>query len=457
MEETPAATSSFQLIVLANGIVREINEWVTKLNQERGTAQPATLPPEHTALIARLSRLLTLTADAEPAATAALRRIEDGALRPCTPVLVRTAGSLWGIVSPDVAKPRVAALPPLAEACHCPSTALPPFKLPTAHTAIDSEDALLALDRTLSVVCMQVFAHTYRSYRGFVCYISVLRPDGALFLIDAVRYRATLPRLRLLRCGVVKVLHCTACAARLSADFGSLGCVRCLSVPAEPLWIDWRIRPLAPLMARVVANGMHVLAEMANQGLHAAPFQRGAEEAAGDRAEAFLQAHEISEGVDVAVLGELLTLRTCLAADADESEEYVMTDAQILALLEAQPRTTADMLGVLSRLSPVARRRLPDFVCVFARRKSAVRMLRGGSQRPLAAFEGTCERLARTKSERGSGAEGHFVGEVAEKSDASESVTAELGNGSRRHRNLSKERLESLKNALCNKNENNTT
>jgi exosome complex exonuclease RRP6 len=348
---------SMRLLDLSADFVRKINSLL---------AQPeasANIPKER--LVGRISAVQSHLQSAEEIVcrTIAAHKKRSGEDRI---VYITKSSRPVCIIGERTLKPAISEIDAEAVFCAC-SLAFVPFKQFTSAMYVESEPQLMEIDGTVSQAAIEVFEHSYRSYRGFACFLSVGDTNGNIYIIDAIRFREAVARLRLLKCSIPKIIHCRECVRRLHRDFKQLGCYRNYSLASGDIYIDWRIRPADAYMLQVLQNGVFRIAELHNKGERAERYEAGAEEEL-DGVEELLGRCNLR--ADRASLGRLLKLRRFLARSNNESEQYILTDAQAAALLRQMPRNTAELLGAAGRLSPIAKQHSSDLVMALEERKS---------------------------------------------------------------------------------------
>lgn len=313
----------------------------------------------------RIAAIVEKTADAEAKAAMQLGKLICTAAPASNIVYVRRDGLLKAIVSMSIPKPAICPVDKIRLECDCQHHDFPQFKTTKEYVYIGTEEALFAADQTFSGVCIQVFDHDYRSFYGFSCYLAVYTVDGLLYIIDAIKYREVIPRLNLLRCGVQKLIHCRRCARRLMCDFGDIGCYRNYDAPEKDVYIDWRIRPMNEIMAEVISDSMMEVVEKSNHGVTTEKYAMEDE----NELEEFTSKFGLPSGCPF--LSEMLSLRAYLAKAFDEGVQYVMTDTQLLSILEHTPTTVTEFSDALPRMSSVMRLHAGDFLIVLRKRAKA--------------------------------------------------------------------------------------
>lgn len=228
---------------------------------------------------------------------------------------------------------------------------------------VDSESLLHKIDVTFKNVIIEVFDHDYRSFNGFACWISVLTVDGMLYIIDCLKYREIIPKLRLLKCGVNKIIHCRNCVDRLNKDFGSIGCYKNLKNYNESeIYIDWRIRPINRVFIDMINESMENTIKECNKMYCLEKYESGYRNMFNE----FIENYKLDS--DCPFLYELLDLRIYVAQMYDESVEYVMTDDQLYKIIKEKPTTVEEFDNMFDRMSSAARLHAGDFLLVLKRK-----------------------------------------------------------------------------------------
>lgn len=298
--------------------------------------------------------------NAERRAQELLGRVLNGRVSNSTAIYMRQNGYLRGVVSNDIEKVKVPPCETLEEECECVGYHFLSFNKPTEYIVISREEELIELDRTLTEVYIQVLDHDYRSYHGFSCFITLLDSSGPLYIIDAIKFRQTMSRLRLLRCGVYKLIHCRGCVHRLFKDFGRIGCYQNFTGHESERFVDWRIRPLNDVLISIMFEGMNEIVD--NMECNMAYERYVPSNSTNSEFEEFIGKHELIESGQDCAIKKILQLRGYLASSSDEGLQFVMTDSQMLKLLRELPSTTEEFEETLKRLSPVARQHIGDFI-----------------------------------------------------------------------------------------------
>ncbi|UYI26318.1 ribosomal RNA-processing protein 6 [Encephalitozoon cuniculi] len=310
-------------------------------------------------LMQRINEVQLLVRDSERNFRQILKSTEEGNVRRSSVVIITRDKVPICILGEEIAKPSIEDID--IESVECSHT--PSFHefMPFSNTVfVNTKAQLLAIDRTITQAAIEVFDHTYRSYEGFVCFISAGDTRGNVYVIDAIKLRTVIPRLRLLGCNVPKIVHYGNCVQRLLKDFKHLGCYRSYEIPSDMVFIDWRIRPVPEFLLEVLCKGVCRIGEMLANGVK----MKTSCTKEVDDVEDIASRYSISSNRDV--LRALLRLRRFLAKSNDESVHYVMTDDQVVKLLEIRPDTRDKLLGGLRRLSPLARQHVMDFLYIFS-------------------------------------------------------------------------------------------
>ncbi|AFN84084.1 hypothetical protein EROM_111020 [Encephalitozoon romaleae SJ-2008] len=316
-------------------------------------------------LVQRIEEIQLLVKDSEDRFKRILESIEvEESIRPDTIVAITKNKKPLCILGKEIVKPRIESIDAEnIDCCHTPSFG--EFKAFSSTVYVKTLDQLLDMDKTITQAAIEMFDHSYRSYEGFTCFISVGDAKGNVYIIDAIKFRAAISRLELLKCHVPKIIHCRACVERLLRDFRQVGCFRSYEISPKMVFIDWRIRPVPGFLLEVLFKGVHEIREMAASGVEMKVYCSKEIDETKDMASRY----GISE--DEEILENLLKLRRFLARSNDESVHYVMTDDQVVRLLKAKPTTQEKMVEVLKRLSPLARQHIMDFILLFSGSKKS--------------------------------------------------------------------------------------
>lgn len=342
------------------------SEFVYKLNLflSRFTTHDDEMNRQVESLSQQIARLTDRLSNSEKNFEDLLGRLESSKLSECDIVYLRYKGELYGALSTNIEKIKPSKPLSLSENCLCPAYHFSMFEKPSKFIIISTEEDLINIDKSLTEVCIQVFDHDYRSYSGFTCFLAFSSPSSPLYILDALKFRESIPRLRLLRCGIPKLIHCQHCAKRLFIDFGKMGC--CWNFTAdEDRYVDWRIRPINDMFISLMFEGNSQIIDKIKKGMSVQISTY--EEESG--IEQFISENDYCGNEDL--LREVLNLRKYLASKSDESLQYVMTDKQILILMNEMPKTIERIEKLLVKVSPVLRRHLGDFALIFRQRTTS--------------------------------------------------------------------------------------
>jgi exosome complex exonuclease RRP6 len=285
--------------------------------------------------------------------------------------------------------------PPAAEQMY------PPLHATPCHW-VDTEPALQQLRARLQACpefAVDLEAHSYRSYRGFVCLMQISTRDED-FLIDALELRSSLHVLNdaFTDPRITKVLHGgDSDVLWLQRDFGLYlvgmfdtgQAARVLEMPSFSLahllkaycgvtvnktyqLADWRIRPLTEEMVTYARQDTHYLLYVHDRLKHELYAQQRTAAVWQRSAELCRQAYKVvplSEDDHTALLrrqnaGQLLPhqvsahralfrWRDALAREEDESCSYVLPNHLLLKLAQAGPRTPEQLRMICHPLPPL--------------------------------------------------------------------------------------------------------
>lgn len=227
---------------------------------------------------------------------------------------------------------------------------------------IQSEAQLWAIDKSITQAAIEVFEHSYRSYSGHACFLVVADSKGNVYIIDAIRFRNSIPKMKFLQCGVPKIYFNDQSFQRVASDFKSGCCSRIYDCKPINIFVDWRIRPLDAFMEEILIHGIGLVVDKINNT--EVPLQaRVRETTEAEEYQEFIKNFNVTEDQDL--LQELMKLRKFIAKSFDESPSYVIPDSQVVEILRLKPKTRSDFLKNFRRLSPLARQHLNDFLFLF--------------------------------------------------------------------------------------------
>lgn len=149
---------------------------------------------------------------------------------------------------------------------------------------------------------------------------------------------------------------------RLVKDFGSIGCYGNFDIFSNNVYIDWRIRPLDQAFVTVMVENMRELISMSNIQI---PTEKYQVEEINEITE-FIERNSLPQ--DCPFLAEVLNLRQYLAKHHDEGVQYVLTDKQVIELLENVPTTVQEFEAIMPRMSSVLRLHVGDFILILMKR-----------------------------------------------------------------------------------------
>lgn len=290
----------------------------------------------------------------------AISKIED-AQKTCSDVVyIRKDGDLRAIISRDVVKPNIRPVEKLNISCNCLFEPIGSFEDNKGYIIIETEESLLKLDLSLNNVVMGVYDHDYRSFDGFCCYIGLYLQSGHIYIIDTIKFRDYIPKLRLLTCEVKKIITSQYGVDRLIKDFGTFGCYQNFNVSDTNIIVDWRIRPLNEVFLNIICNDLINAVEKYNSNLIT---ERHDPEAVNEIQE-FRDYFNIPNSL-IGLVEELIKLRSYLAKNNNESPQYIMTNTQLYQLLLNMPKSVNEVEHLLLRMSSVLRLHVGDFLIIL--------------------------------------------------------------------------------------------
>lgn len=346
------------LIDKTANFVKLLNSMVKMINvDDKRTMEQV----EHMKL--RLQHIIDQTASSEMVALASLEKLSRADAQCEEPIYIRWQGEIRAIITLNMIKPEILPIKKNMDECICAPCQAPYFNEVNSIVHIETETDLFTVDNGIQYACIEVFDHTYRTYHGFICVIAVATPEGVLYIIDAIKFREALPRLRLFKCGVAKFFHCNECIRRLMLDIGHIGCALCFGDISTDVFIDWRIRPINPILTQYIFNSICKVIEKLNGGFS---YER------------FIPAHSTEVqvitdeyGIDPhnPALTKLLKLREHLAARYNEGREYVISNPLLVRMIEAAPSTLEELEQLAPKMSNVLRTHAGD-VLIALNKKS---------------------------------------------------------------------------------------
>lgn len=349
------------LLDLSMGFVKKINSF---LDLERAGRRAA----EMARLVERISDVQALVSDANSRVSTIMKGLRNSGTEQGRVFCITKNRIPICIVGEKVAKPRISEV--VAEETRCNHrVGFKWFEAFASVLYVETRSQLVSIDRGIRQAAIEVFSHTYRSYKGFTCFISVGDCRGHIYIIDAIKFRDVIPSLGFLKCGVPKIIHCNECARRLVMDFKDVGCLRRYRMSPREVFVDWRIRPVPGFLLDMLQEGVVKIGDCVNGGEETLEPCLGSDE---ESAELRRMASKYNISDDKDILSNLLRLRRFIARDSDESVYYVMTDRQLVELFNARPATQSEFSNTFKRTSPLARQHMMDFLLVFRKGRGDV-------------------------------------------------------------------------------------
>jgi len=337
-------------------------EFVKQLNTVLGGLDMG--DKDHVELIDRLrgkiSSVMEICKDSEELVNQLLSKIEDNNKQCKDIVYVRKDENILAVVSRDVVKPTIGQVDKINIECDCLLNGFGKLEDNKGYVVVDSEENLRRLDGMLSNVVLGVYEHDYRCFEGFVAVIGLYMPDGYVYIIDGIRFREIIPQLRLLRCGVTKILTSQRGVEWLIRDYGALGCYQNFNIPESEVYIDWRIRPLSEVMCCAICTDLMNAVKKCNMSL----LTERHEPIHVDEVESFMDLFNIAMSKR-ALVEDLIKLRTYLAKNNDESPQFVMTDTQLYQVILNMPENVSEFELLLGRMSSILRLHVSDFLIII--------------------------------------------------------------------------------------------
>lgn len=266
---------------------------------------------------------------------------------------------------------------------------------PPSATLVDSKEALARANSAIAqeaVVGVDIKTHTFRSYKGFICFLQVATPSE-LYVFDMLALRAQAKELSFLSSPkVAKIFYGLpqkrywidrdtplslaggVDLAALAADAAHLnGAIRAhLGIVAtkEFVLLDWRYREVTEEMYTQLKNDVKHLLPLAIALARKTPLDEcqrrlGAPAKYTGRA-ASPEAFAAKYGLPVTrALMEVFSLREFIAKQEDESPSFVLTNRQMQLFLTASPGTPEEAFRTLPRVSSLFKANLNNFLRVL--------------------------------------------------------------------------------------------
>ncbi|OQS55047.1 hypothetical protein EHP00_1809 [Ecytonucleospora hepatopenaei] len=266
------------------------------------------------------------------------------------------------IVAKRISKPNIIHVEKVKEMCNC-EVEIERFSFESNYKqilVIDKLEDLKKLEENLKTCTIEVFEHKYRTFKPFICYIGIYLINAEIYIVDMLRFKSVLRESKLLRCGIPKILHCEECARLLTQEFGDIGCYINFPQTEKSIYVDWRIRPIIPIMIDVIVKSLKNTVEKLKENI---PFEKYMETEEEDFLEVFKAQNCLQEHYEA--LSEILETRAYYARMCNESVEYILSDEQILIFLQSCPKTMADVDVCLPRLSAEIRPYMTDFLTIL--------------------------------------------------------------------------------------------
>lgn len=342
------------LLNLSTAFVRKTNLFLRQSNQ-KGMDKPQVVKD----LIDKIKETQACLENAKDRTSLIMRRLQNRSESPGKVFCVKNRGETICVVGERIQKPNLKEI--VLERLECThDVVFQKFKPFVRTVYVETASQIRLIDKSILQAGIEVFDHTYRSYNGFICFISLYDTNGNIYIVDSIKFRDVIPSLNFLKCGVPKIIHCRGCAEILLKDFKQLGCFRNYSVLPENIFIDWRIRPIPVFLLEILQKGVLKVTGLVNNHKE---FELFCENGEPNELNRITSKYELSD--DENILENLLKLRRFLARSNDESVYYVMTDDQLVRVFKSRPKTQNELSDVLKRASPLVRQHLMDFLHVL--------------------------------------------------------------------------------------------
>lgn len=308
----------------------------------------------------KIKNVMHMCEKSEEILFSSLLKIEENEKECKDIVYIRKDMNIKAIVSRDVLKPVIRPVEKLEVDCMCLFNEFAPFEDKKGYMIVETEEMLKEIDNKLENVVIAVFDHDYRSFEGFTCFISIYTEFGHIYIIDAIKYRDILPKLRLFTCQVKKIFSSQKDVERIIKDFGCIGCYQNFDIPESKVFVDWRIRPLNDILCYIICSTMIDTVEKVNNRIvterhFPGPIEEGL---------AFIEKYNIGESLQN-VTNDLLKLRNYLGKQYNEGLQYIITDNQLYSVIINMPRTISEFEVLFPRMSSVLRLHVSDFLLVI--------------------------------------------------------------------------------------------
>lgn len=246
-----------------------------------------------------------------------------------------------------------------------------------------------------SVIGVDIQKHTFRSYKGFLCYMQV-STKTQIYIFDMLSLRSHSQSMYFLQSeNIYKVMHKMyskrywiekdmKCIVPKAIDIDNLANTLFSSPSSQSLvqlvkrylkveykreldLFDWRYRPITrEVHKHLVDQVLYLLPLLCKvaQDLSSISFcQRLCAQTdvkfSSDTASEFAKKYGIKE---TPILIEIFLLRQFIAKQEDESPHFVMTDRQLLLLIESHPETPAEIFSLFPKTSSLFKANMNNFL-----------------------------------------------------------------------------------------------
>ncbi|KAL6120584.1 hypothetical protein NUSPORA_02663 [Nucleospora cyclopteri] len=277
-------------------------------------------------------------------------------------IYVREGTNLKAIIGQNIPKIELSEINKLEESCNCQFNETEKFQPITTINVISDINSLFSIDTKFTTVVLEVFSHNYRSFKNFSCWFGIYTLKGEVYLLDAIKFRDMLVKMRLLRCGVQKIIHCENCAKLLIEEFGSIGCFQNYNQEEKDVYIDFRIRPINDIFKEYMVESLKETVEKFNLNMALDKYQNEQVD--------LIEEFKLNNGIkqEIPYLNNLVNFREYLSEKYNEGAQYILPDDQLISLLEANPLTVSDFTATLERMSPILRIHATDILIILRKK-----------------------------------------------------------------------------------------
>ncbi|ORD98716.1 hypothetical protein A0H76_2022 [Hepatospora eriocheir] len=356
------------ITLIAKTILSEINKVISEINANNGTSD------DFKELITEINILTEKLKDSETNVRNLFELIEQENKTPDDAIYITENNQLRSIIPYNIIKPHIPEINKLESNCNCQKEHSFRFENLSDCVVIKDENMLIEIDSQLETVFIEIFGHYYRTYNPFICWMTLLDINGKLYIVDVLKFRMILPKLRLLNCGVDKIIHCRECVRYLERDFGKIGCYINLprEIKCDVSLFDYRIRPLNDIFINLMKSSVNDNVFELNSNISFEKYQGLEEKSIDDMIDDFNDKLDINYKIDN--LDKVLQFREFLAKESNESQEFVMTDTQVLTFIESKPKTVKDFSVLFPRISHVLRLHATDLILIGSRKSTGFSM-----------------------------------------------------------------------------------